>query len=844
MDVLFKNQMEEGILPRTTFTASDANINSTLARSVLTLGDVQNFSKGNVQLSTAHTSSSHQDVLKDATGFRKGTVELIDYMNSIDGYVYQEGDTIVCLVPTKNERSIEKIYSNIEEEQAKEVVNKARFYFELYKDATGVGLRTKLATLSQAELDDILNNQVYPALHAPFEQEAMEMVDSTDLSHVFAGIELAGTDSPETETEKTGYVFQKGNVVVFIDEQNRVLVNQPEESVRNELIQAMILVEMDANRTGLNIKDPVNKVVNDGVLSLGTTETDHFIKTIAALDIHFFQTYQLVPTSVTVEETLTVTSRETEGNAMITIIEKPLAEPVKEIITPIIELAEEKLEQEQARGKIEQLSLLEEEESEEVDQNDRLDVLSARIKAAAARGVKLQEIADLTDDGTDKPVSKGTISKVQNKKHGNIKDRTLEKIEQALDKLEAGVDPMVFASPPAAAVTLEKKIEQTGEVSPMTQMQPQVQQPTVVQPVVLQEKVPTLEEIKAERPLVFDDDAVRAKLYTYDLSAVLPVGAIRTMEDFVETVIEFRTLQREKEVPQDALLDIEKKMAYVGDIEPIFIGLMNMMQGIHVLYTGPAGAGKTVIAQTISAILNMPLYTMNGNVDTDTDVILGSKEASNGSTYSVRGLLVKALENAGIFYGDEVNFILNEILSVMNPALDDRREVHNPNTHEKVIGHKNFRFIGSMNVGYQGTRDLNEATNDRFVCVDVDYMPESALKSYIENFDPGYTDFQKRVLKMDKIPREDVLLIADIARALQQGARNPDLGLPQEAGSIRNINQIIQQSRNLPMHLAVGTVIKKYRDPLEQSAIRGVLQSVDRLDLSQLRLNASDLINM
>lgn len=268
-----------------------------------------------------------------------------------------------------------------------------------------------------------------------------------------------------------------------------------------------------------------------------------------------------------------------------------------------------------------------------------------------------------------------------------------------------------------------------------------------------------------------------------------------------------------------------------------------MMQGIHVLYTGPAGAGKTVLAQTISAVLNMPLYTMNGNVDTDSDAILGSKEASNGSTYAVRGLMVKALENAGIFYGDEVNFILNEILAVANPALDHRKEVYNPNTHQKIIGHPNFRFIGSMNVGYQGTRELNEATNDRFVAYEVDYMPESALIDYIQNYDPGYTEFQRNVLKMNQIPYEDVLLIADIAKTLQREAKNPDSGLPQEVGSIRNINQIIQQSRNLPMHLAVATVIQKYRkNPEEQLAIRGVLQSVNRLDLGKMKLNASDII--
>lgn len=338
----------------------------------------------------------------------------------------------------------------------------------------------------------------------------------------------------------------------------------------------------------------------------------------------------------------------------------------------------------------------------------------------------------------------------------------------------------------------------------------------------------TNEELIAKGYIIWDDDAIRNYLKQFKFE--LP-EAFDTQEEFIEAIIEFRKEQREKNVPQHQYVFIKPCLVYTGDAGPLEYGLKNMMTDVHVIYKGPAGAGKTVLAETVSSILNMPLYTMNGSVDTDADSIIGSKEASNGSTYSVDGLILKAMRYAGIFYADEVNFTLPEILSVVNASLDHRKEIYNPNTHETVFGHENFRFIGAMNEGYQGTRDLNEATGDRSVGYIVDYMSPHHLREYLRGFTKRakLTNFQRKVLKMDKISDADLVLLVDIATHLQEGVKSGEL--PQEAGSIRNIEQLARMSRVMSFDTAVRGIISKFK-PEVRPSVASALQSVNRLNIN------------
>jgi MoxR-like ATPase len=78
----------------------------------------------------------------------------------------------------------------------------------------------------------------------------------------------------------------------------------------------------------------------------------------------------------------------------------------------------------------------------------------------------------------------------------------------------------------------------------------------------------------------------------------------------------------------------------------------------------------------------------------------------------------------GIF--DEINMAKNDAVSVLHSTLDHRRIIDIPG-YEKIVLHDATRFIGTMNYGYAGTKELNEALVSRFL---VRYAP--ADKNLVE----------------------------------------------------------------------------------------------------------------
>ena len=64
----------------------------------------------------------------------------------------------------------------------------------------------------------------------------------------------------------------------------------------------------------------------------------------------------------------------------------------------------------------------------------------------------------------------------------------------------------------------------------------------------------------------------------------------------------------------------------------------------------------------------------------------------------------------------------NDAVSVLHATLDHRRRIDIPG-YNRILLHPATRFIGTMNYGYAGTRELNEALVSRFMGID---MPEMA----------------------------------------------------------------------------------------------------------------------
>jgi midasin (ATPase involved in ribosome maturation) len=76
---------------------------------------------------------------------------------------------------------------------------------------------------------------------------------------------------------------------------------------------------------------------------------------------------------------------------------------------------------------------------------------------------------------------------------------------------------------------------------------------------------------------------------------------------------------------------------------------------------------------------------------------------------------------------EEINFARPQYLAFLNSLLDDNGMVRLDNG-EVVRRHENFRFFATMNLGYYGTRELNQALYNRFnVIVDVPDLSDSMI---------------------------------------------------------------------------------------------------------------------
>ena len=79
----------------------------------------------------------------------------------------------------------------------------------------------------------------------------------------------------------------------------------------------------------------------------------------------------------------------------------------------------------------------------------------------------------------------------------------------------------------------------------------------------------------------------------------------------------------------------------------------------------------------------------------------------------------------------------NDAVSVLHATLDYRRSIDVPG-YDKIDLHPATRFIGTMNYGYAGTKELNEALVSRFLVIQMPDQNEETLEKSIYYFFPGW----------------------------------------------------------------------------------------------------------
>ena len=160
--------------------------------------------------------------------------------------------------------------------------------------------------------------------------------------------------------------------------------------------------------------------------------------------------------------------------------------------------------------------------------------------------------------------------------------------------------------------------------------------------------------------------------------------------------------------------------------EILEMAIAALLQGENVLLSGSKATGKNILAENLAWVFGRPSYNISFNVNTDSSSLIGTDTFVDNEVRLRKGPVYQCAENGGFGVFDEINMAKNDAVSVLHATLDYRRLIDVPG-YDKIELHPATCFIGTMNYGYAGTRELNEALVSRFLVIDMPALTEETL---------------------------------------------------------------------------------------------------------------------
>lgn len=277
----------------------------------------------------------------------------------------------------------------------------------------------------------------------------------------------------------------------------------------------------------------------------------------------------------------------------------------------------------------------------------------------------------------------------------------------------------------------------------------------------------------------------------------------------------FGVLSGYREYSDEVKAKIPKSVIKFQDHDGILaktIAYLNI--GEHLKLEGDKGVGKNVLVGTLAWLYNKPLYEVSMNIETDKMDLQGSKTIKtdeNGNTIVGfdKSEVIEAVENDGFLNLDEVNVAKPEVLVWLHSLTDNRGRVFIPG-YGTVSSNGSFRVLLTLNKGYHGTNDLNEATNDRFVPI---VFPTS-------NSIVG--------LLSKKFPKTDAGVLhacEQVYQALRNSIKNGELS--GTAISVRGFETVCKISKVIGLKEAmVDNLAYRIQDDLEQDIIKSLIDDI------------------
>ena len=164
--------------------------------------------------------------------------------------------------------------------------------------------------------------------------------------------------------------------------------------------------------------------------------------------------------------------------------------------------------------------------------------------------------------------------------------------------------------------------------------------------------------------------------------------------------------------------------------------LTALLAGENILLVGPKATGKNVLAENLSAVFRRPEWNVSFYLNTDAASLIGTDTFKDGKVSFRQGPIYQCAARGGFGILDEINMAKNESLAVLHATLDFRRIIDVPG-YDRIQLSPCTRFIATMNYGYAGTRELNEALASRFMVINMPIIAERDLVKLLKSQFPG-----------------------------------------------------------------------------------------------------------
>jgi nitric oxide reductase NorQ protein len=152
---------------------------------------------------------------------------------------------------------------------------------------------------------------------------------------------------------------------------------------------------------------------------------------------------------------------------------------------------------------------------------------------------------------------------------------------------------------------------------------------------------------------------------------------------------------------------------------------------LPLMLKGPTGSGKSRFVEVMAQELERPLITVSCHDDTSATDLLGRYLIKGGDTVWEDGPLTRAVREGAILYLDEIAEAREDVVVVLHPLTDHRRQVFIDRRNEVLRAPPEFMLVISFNPGYQrGLKQLKPSTRQRFVGLTFTY-PQEAVEAEI-----------------------------------------------------------------------------------------------------------------